>query len=32
MQGPISSLIMSTYVAPKHVVVFTCMIKVVYRL
>jgi len=32
IQGPIYSLIMATYVEPKHVAVFTYMMKAVYRL
>ena len=28
IQGPISNLMMATYVLPKHVALFTCMIKV----
>ena len=31
-QGPISSLMMATYIQPKHVADFTRMVKVVYRL
>jgi len=31
-QGLISSLMMATYIQLKHVAVFTCMIKIVYRL
>ena len=32
MHGLISSLTTATYVQPKHVAVFTCTVKVVYRL
>jgi len=32
IQGSVPSLMMETYVQPKHVAVFTCMIKAVYRL
>jgi len=31
-QGPTSSLMVATYVQPKHVAIFICKIKAVYRL